>query len=74
MKLIKDWLTESDGISYCPWNFIGIVAACGATYKFMTLTPPFDSSFFVQFGLCIAAIIGSIIGKRVSERGEGDPK
>jgi hypothetical protein len=72
-KIIKDWLTESDGASYCPWNLIGIVASGGATYKFVIATP-FDSSFFVQFGLCIAAIIGAIIGKRVSERGEGDPK
>jgi hypothetical protein len=65
-KIIKDWLTESGGQSYCPWNFCGIVAILTMSYKLAVL-PTAD---YQSFGIAIGAIIASIAGKRWTEHSE----
>ena len=68
-KLLRDWLTEANGKSYCPWNFIGIVSTLAMTYKFIVLPSP----GFADFGGAIGAIVVAIAGKRWTEHSEGDP-
>jgi len=67
VKVLKDWFTESNGTSFCPWNFCGMVAILVMTYRLAIIpTPDFQS-----FGVAIGAIIAAIAGKRWTEHGEG---
>ena len=69
-KILKDWLTESNGTSFCPWNLAGIVAIFTMCYKFGVTDKP-DAGVYQAFGIAVGAIILAIAGKRLSEHGEG---
>jgi len=66
MKILKDWLTEANGTSYCPWNFCGIVAIMTMCYK-LAVSSPAD---YQSFGIAIGAIVAAIAGKRWTEHSE----
>lgn len=68
-QLLHDWLTESDGKSFCPWNVMGMLAIGVMSYQFAHLEKP-DPTAFAQFGLAVGAIITAISAKRYTEHSE----
>ena len=66
MNVLRNWMTESNGVNFCPWNFCGMVAILVMCYRMATMPVP----DFQNFGMAIGAIIVAIAGKRFSERGE----
>jgi len=65
MKLLNDWFTERDNISFCLGRAIGGASGAAAIYKFLTATGAPD---FVSFGTCAGAIIAAIAAKNWSEK------
>jgi len=63
-KVIKDWFTENDGVSWCLGRAIGFAAFCEMGYKFIT-TPDVN---WVSFAGGVSAIIAAIAAKNYSEK------
>lgn len=64
MKLIRDWFTEDDGVSWCIGRAIGFAASVELMYKF-AITDALD---YISFGAAICAIIAAVAAKNLSER------
>ena len=63
-KIIKDFFTERDGVSYCPVRIMGFVAACDMLLQYSKESPHNHQAFAIGF----AAILASIAGKNWSEK------
>ena len=63
-KIIKDFFTERDGVSYCPVRIMGFVAACDMLWQYNHEAHPSHQTFAIGF----AAILASIAGKNWSEK------
>lgn len=69
-KVMKDWMTENDGVSYCAGRAIGLAAGITMLYKFVVAASP----DYISFGGGISAIIAAIALKNKSEQpGKAEP-
>ncbi len=64
MKIIKDWLTERDGVTWCVVRILLTSGGVAMIYKFLgTASPDFQA-----FGLGLAGIGAAIAAKNASEK------
>lgn len=72
--MLKHWLTEKDGVTFCPvrmFSLVGIVEYMGLAAHSAIVTNTFDlQGFGTGLGIVLAAAGGSVAAKASTEKAE----